>query len=60
MLGRMIILLVSLVLLVAHLTGRMSALVAFFSVELEPLQIFYMAAIPFLGVVGFYLLRDDR
>lgn len=57
---RIILLLASIVLLVAHLTGNMNALFAFFDLDLEPSKIIYLALLPLAGLCGIYLLGDGR
>lgn len=60
MLGRLIVLATSLMFLVAHLTGEMKALLGFFDFGAEPSRLIYVAVLPFVGIMGFILLRDDR
>lgn len=59
MTGR-IILLLSLVVLLAHLTGTMGALTSFFSLEIDPSKIIYLTLLPLVGLIGMYLLSDGR
>lgn len=58
MMGRVILLLASIVLLLAHATGNMNALFAFLDIGIEPAKIIYLALMPLVGLFGIYLLRD--
>ena len=60
MIGRVIILLLSIVLLLAHLTGNMGALATLIDIDIEPSRIIYLALLPLVGLFGIYLLSDGR
>jgi len=60
MTGRVILLLLSLVVLLAHVTGTMGALTSFLALDIEPSKIIYLTLLPLVGLVGMYLLSDGR
>lgn len=60
MTGRTILLLASLVVLLAHVTGTMGALNAFLSLDIDPSKMIYLTLLPLVGLIGMYLLSDGR
>jgi hypothetical protein len=48
----------SLLLLVAHYTGSMNTLLAFFDAGIDTTHLLYLTIIPFVCVVGLVLLRE--
>lgn len=60
MLGRSLLMSVSLVLLLAHLTGTMGTLISLFQVDIEPSKLIYLALLPLVGLFSIYLMSDGR
>lgn len=60
MMGRVILLLASIVLLLAHLTGNMGLLRSVFDIDITSSQLIYVSLLPLVGLCGLYLLSDGR
>ncbi len=55
---RALIVCAAIVLVGAHVSGNMHALIGMFDIGFDMQNVLYAAAIPFVGVVALVLLRD--
>jgi hypothetical protein len=60
MLWRVVFFALSIVVVVAHVTGQLKPLMGFFDIGIEYQHLPYLLAIPFVCVVGLVMLKDER